>query len=88
LGPDTTPGSITATILSQPAHRDLFGKLKPPILDAEWLLKEETGLGAWLLWDEAGLVVCFGAGGSGLGKGTKDMGRCLVIIFGLGNGAH
>jgi hypothetical protein len=75
-------------MLSQPAHRDLFGKLKPPVLDAEWLLEEETGLGGWLLRDEDDWVVCFGVGGSGLGKGTKDMGRCLVIIFGLGSGAH
>jgi hypothetical protein len=46
FGPGTTPGSITATILSQPAHRFLFGATMNAGGVIEAVLSADVGRGA------------------------------------------
>jgi len=48
------------------------------VLEGDALLSDDTGRGAACAW----------TGGSGLGSGTTETGRCRVTIVGLGGGAH
>lgn len=77
-GPAMTPGSITATIFSHPAHRYLLGKEKLPALEVDASLRDDTGRGAVWAW----------TGGSAFRNGITETGRCRVTIVDLGGSAH